>query len=183
MSLVLQRYARQNGITELSETESAMVARRLMELIESRGLPRPLRPAEMGEPGEICDEEVAPMVAALLSNLGRPADYAAVVRQLIKACFYPEFRKCRESYHEQESDGSCRRQQLQRVRTRVSGSHCVDCPYWTSLNSTQHAALLTGAWAGDVAVCEANLTIFLPEDFRIFRQLVRARAGSDAIRE
>jgi hypothetical protein len=102
---------------------------------------------------------------------------AAPVRQLVKACFYAEFKICRDSFREVSPDGSCRRQQLARVRSRVSGSHCVDCPYWVALSSEQHVKFLTREWqpAGREELA-AHLPVFLPEDFRAFRRTVRAMA-------
>ncbi len=175
--LLLERYVRQNGLAELSESETAVIAARLVRLMETRGLPRRLRPEEMGEPGEMSAEVVAPLVADLLDGSSRAEELSTVARQLIKACFHPEFKKCRDSYREIGSDGACRRQELKRVRTRVSGSHCVDCPYWTSLTAEQDTALVAEAWVGDVGELAAHHDIFLPEDFRVFRRLLRALAN------
>ena len=102
---------------------------------------------------------------------------AVPVRQLVKACFHPEFRVCRDSFREESPDGSCRRQQLARVRARVSGAHCVDCPYWVALTPEAHGKFLTREWQlpgrGELA---ANLDIFLPEDFRDLRRLLYTEA-------
>ncbi len=90
-------------------------------------------------------------------------------RQLLKACLNPEFRQCRDSYRE-VVDGVCRRQELARTRGRLSGAHCVDCPYWVALRPEQHAALLAREWlAGDLEEFAAHHEIFLPEDFRALR--------------
>lgn len=175
-SIVLVRYARQNGLTEISRSEGTAFASRLLELIQTRGLPPRLRPDEMGQPGEMSADAVGPLVARLLEGSSRQGELSAVARQLVKACFHPEFKKCRESYREIESDGTCRRQTLARVQTRVSGSHCVDCPYWTALRAEQHAEFLAEGWVGNAAELTQHREIFLPEDFRVFRQLLREYA-------
>lgn len=174
MCIVLGRYVRQNGWGEISLEEAMTFATRLTALIETRGLPRRLRADEMGQPGEMSAEEVAPLVARLLDGSSRSAELSNVARQLVKTCFHPEFKKCRESYRERESDGSCRRQSLTRVRTRVSGSHCVDCPYWTALTAGQHGQCLADGWAGARSELDAYRDVFLPDDFRVLRGLLRA---------
>jgi len=174
VSALLARYLRQNALAALSADESALIARRLWRLMQTRGLPCRLKPEEMGAPGEMSAEEVAPLVTSLLEGVSRAAELGVVARQLVKACFHPEFKKCRESYRETEDDGSCRRQMLERVRTRLSGSHCVDCPYWTALSAEQHQACLAEGWVGDATMLTEYRAIFLPEDFREFRRLLRA---------
>ena len=176
--LMLVRSARQNGLAPLNELEIERFGTRLVQLIESQGLPPRLRADEMGEPGEMSPERVTLLVAAVLEGSERFADLATVTRQFIKACFYPEFRKCRESYREREDNGSCRRQELDLVRTRISGAHCIDCPYWTALTPEQHRSRLADGWVGERETFVAFEDVFLPEDFRRFRQLVRARAPS-----
>lgn len=180
VGLLLQRYMRQNGLAELSDAETASIGARLLRLIAARGLPHRLRPEEMGEPGEMSAEAVAPLVADLLEGSSRAEELGVVARQLVKACFHPEFKKCRDSYRETDSSGTCRRQELKRVRTRVSGSHCIDCPYWTSLTAEQDNELVAGAWVGDVAELAAHRDIFLPGDFRVFRRLLRMLATETA---
>lgn len=173
---VLERFHRQNAAA-VSPAAVAVLATGLRRLIEERGLPPRLAANDPGEPRDWPKEEVAPLVARVLGaeHAGDPR-LATAARQLVKACFQPEFRVCRDSYREREADGSCRRQQLDRGRGRVSGSHCVDCPYWTSLTPEQHARLLRKAWAGDPAECDAQRDIFLPEDFRALRVFLRTLA-------
>ncbi|MEO6004713.1 MAG: hypothetical protein ABIZ04_15090 [Opitutus sp.] len=175
---ILVRYAAQNGMAALSAGEIASFTANLRQLVGDRGLPRPLRVDEMGQPGEMSAEEVEPLVAFVLRGSTRAPEFGTVARQLVKACFHPEFKKCRESYHEVAADGSCRRQELTRVRLRVSGSHCVDCPYWISLNPQQHAACLAADWVGDTEEFAANRDVFLPEDFRALRLIVRGWAAT-----
>lgn len=173
---ILERYCRQNGLAPLGDAEAGRIAARLWLLIAVRGLPRRLAPDETGAPGEMSDAEVGPLVDCVLEGSERGGELAKPARQLVKACFSAEFRTCRDSYRERESDGSCRRQQLGKALGRVSGSHCVDCPYWTSLTPAQHAACLARGWAGDVAEFAAARDAFLPEDFRALRCAVDAHA-------
>jgi hypothetical protein len=175
---VLARHAQQNGRTPWSEADTAAIGERLWALMAERGLPPPLAPQEMGEPGEMPPEEVAPLIARVLDGIGGAEALATPLRQLVKACFQPDFRKCRESYHEVEADGTCRRQQLKKARDRVSGTHCVDCPYWLTLTPEQHEKFLAQAWVGDAAELAAHRDVFLPEDFRALRRCVREQAAA-----
>ena len=173
---VLDRYARQNGLELLYQDEKSGLAARLGALVEARGLPPPLATDERGEPGEMSPEEVAPLVAAVLEPVSKPERWSVPARQLVKACFLPEFKKCRDSYREAEADGTCRRQQLSRANERISGSHCVDCPYWTTLKPEQHEKFLAKAWVAGAEYFAAHRGVFLPEDFRALRQWLRAMA-------
>jgi hypothetical protein len=147
----------------------------LHALVRERGLPSPLRPGEKGEPGGMADGEVGPLVARVLGSASHPL-LADAAKQLVKACFYPEFTVCRDSYREVTSEGACKRQQLKRVRGRTSGAHCIDCPYWVALQPAEHAALLEREWRGEVAEFRAHRDVFLPEDFRAFRAWLHAAA-------
>jgi len=174
----LGRYAAQNGISPWPANELRGVGERLWALMAERGLPPPLPPGEMGAPGELSAEEVAPLVAAALAATADAAKLAKPVQQLVKACFYPEFRKCRDSYRETEADGTCRRQQWSRGRERISGAHCVDCPYWQALTPAQHERLLARAWVGDDTEWNAHREGFLPNDFREIRRIARTVAAT-----
>lgn len=176
---VLTRYFAQVGETPPPAADRADFAARLWALIAERGLPRPLGPAERGAPGELADEEIRPLLERVLAGAG-PAGRAALAapaKQLVKACFYPEFKTCRDSFRETSADGVCRRQELARVRGRVSGAHCVDCPYWVALAPAPHFRFLDRNWhPGGRAELAAHRGIFLPEDFRALRKFLHARA-------
>lgn len=188
---ILVRYFRQNGQTPPSTSDLAGVAARLWALVAERGLPPPLAPAERGTPGEMTDEEVAPLLERVFGDLP-PAIRTALTspaKQLVKACFYPEFKTCRDSFREVSPDGTCRRQELARARVRISGSHCVDCPHWVALSPEQHVRFLVRNWraapsggaAGAGTAAEeflAHRDIFLPEDFRALRRFLHALARS-----
>jgi hypothetical protein len=151
----------------------------LRQLVAERGLPAPLAPDEIGAPGGMSDEVCAPLVARVTAGLDEPL-WADVARQLVKACFYPEFKVCRDSFREVTRDGACRRQELERVRGRISGAHCVDCPHWVALDPQKHADYLAGEWHGDRAVLAEHREVFLPEDFRALRCWLHAAARRQA---
>ncbi|MBX3751591.1 MAG: hypothetical protein KF897_16045 [Opitutaceae bacterium] len=175
---VLERALRQSGHA-VPTAAQALLVERLWALVAARGVPPPLPPGEKGEPGEMPAAVVAEWVEPLLAGFAA-ADRDALAtpaRQLVKACFQGDFKACRESYHELSPDGSCRRQELPRVRERISGSHCVDCPYWLNLTPMQHERLLTKAWHGGAAALAAHRDVFLPGDFRALRQFIRTVVG------
>jgi hypothetical protein len=114
--------------------------------------------------GEVLDDSLS---AEARADLGVP------LRQLLKACLQAEPVRCRESYREVVA-GSCRRQDLSRARGRISGVHCVDCPYWVTLKAEKNAALMERAWVeGPPARFHAERGVFLPEDFRALRRWAR----------
>lgn len=173
---ILDRFWTQNRAPKLPAEVRDGIATRLWSLVRERGLPPPLPVAEKGDPGEMTPEEVAPLIARVVDGVSDPLLDAAA-RQLVKACFQPEFRTCRESYHEADDDGTVRRQELKRACQRISGSHCVDCPYWLSLSPEQHATFLRKQWReGRAADFDAHRGLFLPEDFRALRRFVRELA-------
>jgi hypothetical protein len=175
IAAILTRYFRQNGHSAPDAATCRGVAERLGAIIQHRGLPRPLRVEELGEPGQMSEAECAPLVEQVLGGESDPL-LADAVRQLVKACFYPEFKTCRDSFREVGADGACRRQELNRARRRVSGSHCVDCPYWVALIPTQHEQFLLKHWRTTPAEFDAHRNVFLPEDFRALRQWLYAAA-------
>ena len=173
---VLARFCAQNAREAPAGADGAALPARLWALVAERGLPRPLGPGERGAPGGMSEEECAPLVARVLGGV-KDEFLAGAVKQLVKACCHPEFTVCRDSFREVAPDGGCRRQELARVRGRVSGTHCVDCPYWVALTPEQHGKFLGRAWrAGGAAALEENRGVFLPEDFRALRRWLHARA-------
>lgn len=166
---VLTRFLAQNGLTA-SPADLAAIAARLHAVVGERGLSRPLAPDERGAPGGMPEAECASLVARVMSGGPAAPLLTDAVRQLVKACFYPEFKDCRDSFRETSADGVCRRQQLERVRTRVSGTHCVDCPHWMELAPELHQEFLAREWRGDAETLRMHRAIFLPEDFRALRQ-------------
>ena len=178
IAAVVVRFFGQKQQPPPSGAELARFGAQLRQLVEERGLPRPLAAHECGAPGGMSEEECAPLVARVGAGTRDPL-LADAARQLVKACFYPEFTVCRDSFREVARDGGCRRQELERVRGRISGTHCVDCPHWVALAPAQHAAYLRAEWRGDPAVLDAHQSIFLPEDFRALRRWLHAAARED----
>jgi hypothetical protein len=176
---VLLRYFEQNGLPPLRPEETATLVSRVVEGVLERGLPPPLAAGFAGAPREMPAGEIDPLAGAVLAGHPRAADLATPVRQLLKACLQPEFRQCRRSYRAVTGDGVCRRQQLDRARQRISGTHCVDCPYWTVLGAPEHERFLSAQWLGDRLEFTAHRAVFLPEDFRALRTAVCHAAARD----
>lgn len=173
---VLARYLAQNGRAARAEADGAAIGARLWALVEERGLPRALQEGECGTPGGMSEEECAPLVARVRPGAADEWMTKAVT-QLVKACFYPEFTVCRDSFREPAKDGGCKRQELARVSARVSGAHCVDCPHWVGLAPGEHAEFLAREWrVGGAEAFYENRGVFLPEDFRALRRWLHARA-------
>ncbi len=168
------RFAGQKSCS-VPPAQIARVGRQLGELVAERGLPPPLAEGECGASGGMAEEICSPLVARVIAGTDAPI-LADVARQLVKACFYPEFTKCRDSFREVAADGACRRQELARVRGRVSGTHCVDCPHWVAQEPGEHVEFLAREWRGDRAQLARHRDIFLPEDFRALRHWLHAAA-------
>jgi len=173
----LERWFRGNSRVQPGAEAFAGAASRLRALVAERGLPA-VPPCGRPEAApELIAEECAPLERRVLGPLVADARWATPVRQLVKACLQPEFRRCRDSYRERDTDGSCRRQQADKTRGRLSGSPCVDCPYWLELTPDQHARALRDGWAGERDAFESDPELYLPADFRALRRLVRAIAS------
>jgi hypothetical protein len=172
---IVRRYCRQTQRPPPSDAQLTRFAAQLREQVCERGLPQPLRDGEVGAPGAMSEDECGAWVARIMTGLDEPG-LAEAAKQLVKACFYPEFTVCRDSYREVTRDGSCRRQELARARTRISGTHCVDCPHWVALTPATHAEFLAKAWCHDPAEFRRDREIFLPEDFRALRGWLRTQA-------
>lgn len=175
VSATLRRFFRQNGRAAPADTELAGLGARLWALVAERGLPRPLGPEEVGAPGGMADDACGTLVARALGSLDDPL-WANAAKQLVKACFYPEFRVCRDSWREAATNGTCRRQELGPVRGRISGTHCVDCPHWVALEPVAHSRMLADEWKSGADEFRAHQAEFLPEDFRALRRWLHARA-------
>lgn len=168
LSAVLTRFFAQNHRPLPAPDDITRFAKRLWQLMEERG---PVHAAN----GELADADTRACVARVLD--GSADDLlATAARQLVKTCLQPSPATCRNSYREVTADGHCRRQELARVQTRTSGSHCVDCPYWLELDADDHAALLAQHWQSpDAAEFAAHRALFLPEDYRALRRFALAR--------
>ena len=162
---MVTRFLAQNGLTPIDEAALGALADELSAL----------GGAVSGE-GEIPDDVVKACVARLLAALAPPRpELANLAKQLVKGCYQPDYPQCRESYHETNALGRCRRQELANVLTRVSGTHCVDCPYWREWSPEEHTARLAAEWKDGAAAFAAHREVFLPGDFRVMRRLAQAR--------
>lgn len=178
---ILTRYCRQQRQVPPDDGRLESVAVALAGLVGERGLPPPRdtgATTARGGPGEA---EVATLAARLAGEGAGPV-LGEAAKQLVKACFYPPLADCRDSFREVAGDGVCRRQQLERARGRISGSHCVDCPHWIGRTAEGHAAYFAAEWRMDPAVRAAHPEVFLPEDFRALRRWLQAAAGPGGIR-
>jgi hypothetical protein len=178
---VIGRFFEQNGRRGPPEEDRVACGARLWALLAERGLPRapgsggPGVAAAAVQPGGIGEEECTVFAARVAG--GTTDDLlATAAKQLVKACFYPELAKCRDSWREVATDGGCRRQELKRVRGRVSGTHCVDCPHWVELPVSAHEAMLEAAWHSGPEDFRRHRGEFLPEDFRALRRWLHAAA-------
>ena len=120
---VLARFFAQNSRTPPTEAERVALGGRLWALGAERGWPRALEEGERGAPGGMSEEECAPLVARVLNGASDEL-LAGAAKQLVKACFYPEFTVCRDSFREVARDGGCRRQELARARAGERGALC-----------------------------------------------------------
>lgn len=173
----LERWFRRNGHEAVAAADLAGVAARLRAVLAQRGLPEVPLSGRPEEAPELPADECARLERSVLGPLVADERWATPVRQLVKTCLQPEFRRCRDSYRERDADGSCRRQQAGKARGRLSGSPCVDCPYWLELTPEQHARAVRDGWAGDVGTFEGDSELYLPSDFRALRRQVREIAS------
>jgi len=106
-------------------------------------------------------------VTALFPHRG--AEIAGLAKQLLKTCFQPAPAECRESYRECDTGGRCRRQERSYDLARISGAHCVDCPYWEERDQEEHVVWLGAQWKAGFEDLDAHRAVYLPEDFRALR--------------
>jgi len=165
VAAVLQRGLEQTGQPAATTAEVERVAAALASIGAEGGAA-----CRRGASGpELPDALVRGGVDRLLAAApGRGPAFAALAKQLVKACFQPGPAQCRLSYRETDSAGRCRRQELAYASARLSGTHCVDCPYW-SMDRSTHRAWLADQWHAGAAALAAHEHVFLPEDFRTLR--------------
>ncbi len=169
---VVARFLAQNQFAPVDEMTLGALADALVSMGEEI---RRVVGAPMA--GELPDDIVKEGVASVLAVFSPPrSELAGLVKQLIKGCYQPDHPQCRESYHETDAHGRCRRQELAYDLTRVSGAHCVDCPHWRGWTPDDHAARLAAEWKAGSAVFLAQREVFLPEDFRALRLFTRSHA-------
>ncbi len=181
---VMARALRQDGGSLPSPAAQESCVRSLWEAAEALGWPTPLAEGTVCPAGETPGAALEPRaleIAAKVENEAERVRLLPVIRQLLKACVYPEFTQCRDSYRAATAEGRCARQQRAVAAARISGSHCVDCPYFVALTEDEHRSLLRAAWRGDsVDSFDREPSVFLPNDFRALRRFLwlRSRFGS-----
>ncbi len=174
VSKVLHRGAAQRSVA-VPPAQLRRFLAQVGQLVAERGLPTPLVPGEVSGTGGMAEQEFATLAARTLHGLDDPV-LLDLAKQVLKACFYPELSTCRDSFREVAKDGSCRRQEVARARSRISGAHCVDCPHWVEREPAAHAALLAQEWRNEPGLLSAHQGVFLPEDFRALRRWLHAAA-------
>jgi hypothetical protein len=169
VAAVVTRFLAQNRLAPASEGDLRALADVLGEPVVDG------RSAE----GELPEAAVKAGVTRLLAVFSplRP-ELANLAKQLLKGCHQAAPVRCRESYHETDAAGRCRRQELAYDLARVSGAHCVDCPHWLGWSPDEHAEKLSDAWQDGAVVFAENRGVFLPEDFRELRRLAQAQNWS-----
>ncbi|GAB5561965.1 MAG: hypothetical protein SynsKO_36120 [Synoicihabitans sp.] len=177
---ICQRYFRQTNNESPPDAALVHFATILWRLIEKNGLPPALEPSDQGQDAALSEADLSSKLDELWSAF-RFVDHRAALeapaRHLIKGIWQPEFKKCRLSYKEESSAGKCDRQNLTKSLGRISGAHCVDCPYWVSISAEKNEKLLKKEWdQNSVVELSANMDVFLPEDYRSLRQLLYMHA-------
>lgn len=147
------------------ETPAALAALLLPRIDAARGA------ACRVEPDGEAEKRLATEAGELARLLGEPLLDAKLVKQLFQACTLPEFSECRDSYatsHGRREPAVC--------ASRLSGSHCVDCPLTLSLpEGRAQRDFLRAAWHGGPPEGDAHWGSFLPEPWRRLRVWVWQR--------
>lgn len=119
---------------------------------------------------EMSAAQVAEGVRRLTEALPlRGGEFAGVAKQVLKGCFQPAPAVCRDSYRECDAAGRCRRQEHAYDLARLSGTHCVDCPYWEMFAKVDHITWLAPQWHAGAADLNVAAEVYVPEDFRELR--------------
>jgi len=181
---VVARMLQQDGGAAVSPDVIRSGVRGLWEAAEAIGWPPPLPAGSTRRAGETPGAALEPRVLTVAAGVVNEAERARllpVIRQLLKACVYPEFTECRDSYRATGSEGRCSRQQPAVAAARISGSPCIDCPYFVTRTEPEHEALLREGWIGGPGEgFDRSPSVFLPKDFRPLRRFLwlRSRFGS-----
>lgn len=164
---VLTRALAQMGRSVLSESELKSIAREVLAIGREGGWAFRFSSSNNELPLE--------MVRAWQNRLsvlalGRSDELGNVYKQLLKGCFQASPERCRDSYRETDSAGRCRRQERDYDLNRISGAHCVDCPYWCEKEAEMHLEWLGNQWLRGASELKVGRDIYLPEDFRALRR-------------
>ncbi len=145
---------------------------------------RPLK-ANPDEPQEHLDlsarlsdamEEAMEKAAVPIRLLKRPQQFV-VFSQFMRSLCHPEVRNCTLSFRKADSLGKCERQNLGVCKSRLSGSHCEECPLFLTLTPDNHLKTLLRAWIDpDTETLGRFQGVFLPEDYRDLRCFLHLHA-------
>jgi hypothetical protein len=139
-------------------------------------------PVSLDHPDVQAEQAFERLAEPFAETLRDPAVDARLVKQLGMALILDPFRVCRGSFlgAKRRSTDACDR--------RISGAHCVDCPFTLEfVDGPSHRAYLRGAWNAQASDCDPAWSSWLPEDWgrlrrRVdaFRRSTQAKAGSGA---
>lgn len=122
---VVGRMLLQDGGPAVSPSVIRTCVAALWDAAEAIGWPAPLPDGVACRAAETPGAALEPKVLAVAAQIEVDAERARllpVLRQLLKACVYPEFTECRDSYRASGADGRCARQQRAVAAARISGS-------------------------------------------------------------
>ena len=182
----LARFLAKNGQASRSSPALDVIVLRVWGQVDTAGWPAPLQPGERRLPQERSIPELEAWVGAAVEGPERTDAPSreheflfSGIRQLFKACLYPEISSCRESFRQVDPSGLCKRQNLASARARICGSPCIDCPYTVTLTSQEHENLLQASWVPTNSTRYiVDALCFLPEDFRRLRRFLWLHARS-----
>ncbi len=173
---ILARLYKQTGRPVPPDIALTHYAQQLWALVKAEGQPAPLAGSDQGTELKLSDARAQELGEKFFATFRFPnlrAELEKPTRHLLGALLNPEFKTCRQSFKELDAAGQCERRDPEKSRARVSGVHCVDCPYWTALSAEKNEKLVAKDWPAErLAELTANLPVFLPEDFRALRQLM-----------
>jgi len=176
----LERFLSYGAGGKRSKEEIIGWAEVIYDKVSAMGWPQPLASGQVVAAADRVLPNLESWVKDVLSEVGSVFEDEAEKRrvqaglqQLFKACLYPEFTECRDSYRQVSASGVCKRQQLTIARERVSGVACVDCPYTVLVPMDTHRRLVKKSWAiTNPEAFETDPMCFLPEDFRHLRRFL-----------
>lgn len=167
---IIERFFSQTGRPPIGAKVLNAYLHVLWQVCTGWGMPKALPDGEEGAPKDLGPDEIAELMTRILDELNYPEvrfDLAVLSKQFLRAVLQPEFVRCRLSYAKPDETGVCNRQDLRHCSSRISGSHCVDCPLFILTHPNKHPRILGAQWnKAKKAELEENLGVFLPSDFR-----------------
>lgn len=137
--------------------------------------------AALDEPDTDGERRMTTVAAEVAARVALEGLEPKVVRQLLLVCALDAFTKCRDSWWTNPG-----RRDRATCRARLSGAHCVDCPWWLDQpDPAAHRTWMETAWQAGGAepdLMDAGWDDFLPEDWRAWRWTVRACKAANPAR-